>query len=151
MSVLSRLTVTPLLYACGALVLLCLALGAAVWAKDTALDSATSKTEAAEAQRDEARTAADAWKGKADGCVAANEAYADVVGTLNGELELAQAERRRLEAEGKSAIAAARAEARDADRTLKRMAAQFQAQSREPSCAAAVARVAQVCPAFEGY
>ena len=151
MSLLARLTVTPLLYACGVLALLSIGLSVALALARADVRAVTAEAGAVNEELHAAQTERDAWKGKADGCVAANEAYADVVGTLNGELELAQSERRRLEKEGRAAIAAARAEARDADRTLKRMAAQFQAQSREPSCAAAVARVAQACPAFEGY
>lgn len=151
MSLMAKLTVTPLLYACGALALLSVGLGVALALARADVRAITAEAGAANEELYSAQTERDAWKGKAAGCVESNEAYADVVGTLNGELELAQQENRRIKAEGQAAIAAARAAARDADRTLKRMAGQFQAQSREPPCAAAVARVAQACPAFEGY
>lgn len=151
MSILSKLTVTPLLYTSGALLLACIGLGVALHVKSSTLEAAEAQVGQVAAERDALATERDAWKLESAQCVEANEAYADVVGTLHGELQLAQGERRRLEAEGQAAIAAARADARDAERTLQRMAAQFQAQSRAPDCAAATARVAQACPAFEGY
>jgi len=151
LSLLSKLTVTPLLYACGALALLSVGLSVALHVRGADLAAAQARTGEVAAERDAAVTERDAWKGEAERRGEANEAYADVVGTLHGELKLAQGERRRLEAAGRAAVAAAQAEARDAERTLQRLAAQFQAQSRVPDCAAATARVAQACPAFEGY
>lgn len=144
MSLLSQLTVTPLLWACGALLATCIGLGVAL--KVQAGDDA-----AALAQRDAAVTERDAWKGKAAGCVAANGAYADVVDTLQAELSRAHAERQRIREAGSQAVAAAQAAARDADATLDKFIAQFRAQASRPDCAAALAQLEQACPALEGY
>lgn len=151
MSLLGKFGVTPLLYACVALLVLSLGLGVALKVQGAQVDAAQAAQETAEAQRDTAATERDAWKGKAAGAVAANAAYADVVATLQGELALAQRERARIKAEGRDAVAAAQAAAADADRTLAAFVAQFHAEARRPPCAAALAQLQQACPNMDGY
>ena len=151
MSLLSKLTVTPLLYACG--VLLVALLSVSVYAVITGerLDAAQSRVDAANSERDTAATEREAWKRRAGELVEANQAYGDTVAMLQRELRDAQRETARIDAAGRAAVAAAQAAATDAERTLAAMAAQFQAQARQPDCARALNVLAQACPAFEGY
>jgi len=148
MSIVSKLTVTPLLYACAALAI---ALAATGFVMSGKLDTAKAEAKAAESSRDTARTERDAWKKSAADNATAVAAHQQVTATLRAELERVQGETKRRDAAAREAIAAARAEAQDADRTLARMAAQFQAQSRQPDCARALAAVATACPALGGY
>lgn len=151
MSLLARLTVTPLLYSCGALLLIVLGLGVALKLKSGEVSVAEAATATAEADRDAARTERDSWKQHAIDLKAANRGYANVVGVLKQELALAQTEASRVEQAGQKAVEAAQADARDAERALTRMAAQFQTQSRKPACAQALAQMEAACPAFRGY
>lgn len=151
MSIVAKLTVTPLLYACGALLLIALGLGVALKVATSNAAAAESATTAAHAATTAVRTERDAWKREAQTLKAANTAWGDVVKTLKVELAAAQGEARRVSAEGQRAVAQARDAARDAERTLSIMATQFQAQSRKPACAHALANLEAACPAFSGY
>lgn len=93
----------------------------------------------------------DAYKQRVDDLSAANRAYDASFATLSDELKLAQGESRRLEAEGRAAVAAAEARARDAGLVLKRFMDRHAQQVRNPDCQHALASVQTSCPALEGY
>lgn len=151
MSLLSKFTVTPLLYACGALLLVCIGLGVRLAMLGADVRAAEAATGQAEAQRDAAITERDAWKVRAeDNARAASTAQASVV-TLRDELKRAQGDLRTLGVQSRAAIAQAEAQQRDAERTLARFAQQFQTESRKPDCTRALEAVGRFCPALEGY
>lgn len=151
MSIVSKLTVTPLLYACGALLALSVGLGIALAVQGSRLDAARAQVGEMEAQRDAARTERDAWKVRAeDNARAATTAQASVA-TLRGELTRAQGDLRTLGVQSRAAIAQAEAQQRDAELTLDRFTQQFQTESRKPDCTRALEAVGRFCPALEGY
>lgn len=147
----SKLTVTPLLYACGALLALSIGLGIALKLKAATAATAEAARDQAVAERNTARTERDAWKVRVDELTAANLAYADALGGVARELQSCQGENARISTAGQRAVAAAQAEARDADRTLKAFTAKFQSESRKPTCARALEALTAACPTLEGY
>ena len=151
MSLLGRFTVTPLLYACGALLALSIGLGVALKLKGADVTAAEAATSVAEASRDKAITEREAWKSRAGELTAANLAYGSVVTGLREELALCQGENARIGQAGQLAIHRAQADARDADRTLAAFTAKFQTESRKPVCAAALSALDAACPALGGY
>ena len=151
MSFLAKVTVTPLLYACGALLVALLAAGVYAAVLNSRLDTAHAEKGAAESSRDAAITAREAWKQRAAEGVDAIAAHKAVTAAMRAEIERAQGEAKRRDAAARKSVAAAQAEAQDADRTLARMAAQFQAQARQPDCTRALAAVAIACPNMKGY
>lgn len=151
MSILSRLTVTPLLYACGALLALSISLGVALQVQGAKVDTAVAQRDTAVADRNTARTSRDAWKQRASELSSANAAYDVAIKGLGRVLKECQGENARISAAGEKAVAAAHAEARDADRTLKAFTAKFQSESRKPTCARALEAVGNACPNLEGY
>ncbi len=151
MSLLAKFTVTPLLYACGVLLAALIASGIYTAVLNGDLDTARAEVSAAQSARDTAITERGAWKQRAAESADSIAAHQQVTAAMRTELERVQGEAKRLDAEARKSIAAANAEAQDADRTLARMAAQFQAQARQPDCTRALAAVAAACPAFRGY
>lgn len=151
MSLFAKFTVKPLLWASGALLLACIGLSIALVVANGQRDTAQADRDTAIAERDTAVTEREAHKQRSGELAVANAAYGEVVQQLQAALAEAQGENRRITAEGQRAIAAAQAEAADADRTLKAFTAQFQAESRKPTCARALAALGQACPALEGY
>jgi cell division protein FtsL len=150
-SLLAKFTVKPLLWSSGMLLLACIGLSLALVVANSKRDTAQAERDTAIAERDTAVTEREAHKQRSGELQLANAAYGDVVKELQAALKEAQGENRRISAEGQRAIAAAQAEAADADRTLKAFTAQFQAESRKPNCARALAALGQACPALEGY
>ena len=92
-----------------------------------------------------------AWKNKAGELVEANKAAQLIITALRAELEQAQGEARRLDAEGRAAIAAARADASAAARQLNAFRERYQRQRATPDCAGALEALQQHCTQFEGY
>jgi len=144
-----------LIYAFAALALLLMLSNLGWWAHASALglqrDVAAADADTATAMRDAALTEKQAWKNKAGELEVANLATQKTIGYLQTELQRSQGERRRLEAAGQHAVAAAQAEAADADRTLKTFIARYAQQLSNPDCAGALAVLQQACPAMSGY
>lgn len=151
MSIVARLTVTPLLYACGVLLLVIAGLGVKLALVDGARDSAVSAQHAAEANTRTAITERDAWKQTAQGATSANAAAAAAIASLKRALQQQQQAARDNAAANAHAIAAARADAADADRTLQLFTAKFQRDSRKPDCARALAELDAMCPTLKDY
>ncbi len=151
MSLLSKFTITPLLYACGALLAVSIGLGVALKLKSSDLAGAKAATETAAAQRDTAITERDAWKLDATAKAAAAKASEASVEGLIAALREQQQETLRIQAAGQNAVRAAQAAAADADRTLKTFASKFQSESRKPVCAQALAAMERSCPALKDY
>jgi hypothetical protein len=146
--ILSKLSVTPLLYAVGVLLVACAGLGGAL-AVQHQVHGGQLATVAAE--RNDARTSAAAWRTRAGELTAANAAHRHANDTLQRLLTEARGENVRLQDEGRAAIAAAQAAAADANRTLDTWLARYADQVRTGDCASALNAVQQACPAFNGY
>ncbi|UZW62755.1 hypothetical protein [Lysobacter enzymogenes] len=152
---LDSISVKPLLYVIAALGLL-LVLTNVGWglhasALDLQRDVAVANKDSALALADALKVERDAWKNKAGELKVANLASQKTVDHLKAELELAQGEKRRLQAEGQEAVAAAQAEANDADHALRDFINRYAQQLRNADCAGALSVVQQSCPALEGY
>lgn len=144
MSILDKFTVTPLLYACLALLVISGGLGVALKLKSADLAVAQQRVVAVITERD-------AWKDKAGQYATANRAFDSAFKKLAVELERQQSESNRIAAASRKAVIAAQADAVDADRALKRFAAKFQAESRKPACQRALETMAASCPAMGDY
>lgn len=151
MGLVAKLSVKPLLYAMGVLLLVIVALSVALVLANGKADTARAQQQAAVALTRTVTTEREAWKIRADELGNANQAYGGVVSTLQAELKTAQDQAAALRTQSAGAVAQARAEAADADRTLKRFTAQVQAQLRQPDCARALSALTQACPALKGY
>lgn len=136
------LTTTILQYIAGALLLLCIGLGVHGC-------TAASQRDVAIAARDAATTTAAAWKGKAEGCAAANAAYETVFEQQREEQAAADARAAAAAARAAAAVAAATADAakaqRERDDFVKRYAA------KPAGCTAALQALDAACPLLKGY
>lgn len=141
---LAKLTVTPLLWACGLLLAAVGVLGVQLQLKAGALDVATADVARVATERD-------AWKSAASRSLAANQTLQGAFDRVHELLKQEQGERKRLDAEGRAAVARAQQAAADADRTLATWMARYADQVRVGDCAAALNAMQQACPAFEGY
>jgi len=145
----------PLLYTVAALALLLMLSNLGWWAHASALGLqravAVADADAAKATRDAVRTEQQAWKIRAGELEIANLAKQKAIDYMQVELKAAQGEQRRLHDAGQQAIAAAQAEATDADRTLKTFIARYARQLSNPDCAGALTVLQQACPAMDGY
>ncbi|HET7655747.1 MAG TPA: hypothetical protein VFK18_01970 [Luteimonas sp.] len=151
MSLVGKLTVTPLLYACGALALLCVGLGTALALARAEVRTVTAEAGATYEELQSAQVERDAWKDKANAASSANASCTQGIESLTVTLDRQQKACRAAQAANQQAIAAARAEAADADAALQRFIAQFRAQTPETDCGRALAALDTVCPALEGY
>lgn len=148
MSLLSKLTVKPLLYAVGILALLCAVEGTALYVQAVrySADATTAKAEL-DQWRNSYATAAT----KASELAVANAGWQGTVSQLQAQLAAEQKQCAALVARNDKAIAAARAEAADADAALKTFVDRFAAAQRKPDCASALHALAASCPSLEGY
>jgi len=136
------LTTTILQYIAGALLLLCIGLGVhgctAASARDVAI-----------AQRDAAAITVAAWKGKADGCAAANAAYDAVFEQQRQEQAVADARAAEAARVAAAAVAAATADAAKAKRERDDFAKRYAA--KPAGCTAALQALDAACPLLKGY
>ena len=151
MKFLDKLTVTPLLYACGVLLLAVLGLTVRLHFVGADLDVAKAQVGTAESQRDAARTERDAWKQRAEDAQLANRAADAAIGSLHNALEQQQAQCAANQQANAKAIARARADAADADAALRKFTAQFQTESRKADGGRALAALERACPLMRGY
>lgn len=136
------LTSTVWQYVAGALLLLCIGLGVRGC-------NAASDRDVAIAQRDAATTSLDAWKGKAEGCAAANAAYDAVFEQQRQEQAAADARAAEAARAAAAAVAAATADASKAKRERDDYAKRFAA--RPAGCEAALQALDAACPLLKGY
>lgn len=143
---LASLTVTPLLYAIGALLLLSALLGVRGCAVAAARDTAVAQKEKAEAELATAITEREAWKAKTADVLSARDAYAAMLATIKQEQARAEAA---AAAAAKAAAAAVAAAQRD-EATAERRLADFQRRyvARPKSCDDALKILDTVCPAI---
>lgn len=136
------------LYAAGVLAGLLAVSALGWWAQVSGL-----RADLREAQAEQRVTATerDAWQGKANELAEANRATQITIATLRAELAQAQGQARRLEAEGRRAIAAARADASAAAERLAEFRGRYERQRATPDCAGALDALQQHCTQFEGY
>lgn len=146
--ILAKLTVKPLLWACGLQLAAIAALGVALWAQGVWWEG---KVADVGADRDHWKVVAEARGVRVAELSAANFAFESVNGTLRRLLDEARGEAARLGEEGREAVAAARAAEADATRTLDVWMARYADQVRIRDCASAWRAVQAHCPAMEGY
>lgn len=138
----SWLTATVLQYIAGGLLLLCIALGVhgctAAGARDVAI-----------AERDAATTTVAAWKGKAEGCAAANAAYETVFEQQREEQAAADARAAEAARAAAAAVATATADAAKAKRERDDFAKRYAA--KPAGCTAALQALDAACPLLRDY
>lgn len=148
---LAKLTVTPLLYTIGVLLLVVAGLSLKLAFLDNALDTATAQKTSAEETAKRVSTERDAWKAKANAAAEANDSCTHGIESLTLTLDRQQKACRATQAANQQAIAAARAEAADADAALKQFIGQFRQQTPDTTCGRALAALDAACPALEDY
>ena len=151
MSLLSKFTVKPLLYAVGVLLVVVVALSVTLFVQGARVDTANAERATAEAAQRSTVTEREAWKVRADELAAANAAYGTSFRQLQAELKLAQDQATEVRTQAAEAQAIAQRETAAAERTLKEFTTRYQVQSRVADCARALEQVEAVCPAFEHY
>ena len=132
-----------------ALLVLSIGLGLQVWVQSGRLASAKKDVQTAQAQRDTAITERDAWKGKADGAVAANAAYEAVLDAIKAEQAREAAAAAAAAQAAASRVAEAEAEKRRATTELAEFRRLFGA--RPADCDAALQALDRVCPLLRDY
>ncbi len=144
----SALTVKPLLWTIGALVVVVIALSVSLFVTRAAAAADAATYEGA-------AVACTAEKGGATTRVAelatANAGYSRTVEVLQAELRAAQGQVVTLKQQSDTALAAAEAREADANQTLKQFMNRYAGQARETRCALALTEVEASCPAFSGY
>ncbi|TAA18201.1 hypothetical protein EA658_13700 [Pseudoxanthomonas winnipegensis] len=148
MNLLSGPMVKLLLYAIGALALLCVVEGAALYVQAVRHREAATT---AKAESDQWRNSYATAATKASELVVANAGWKSTAGELQAQLVAEQKQCAALTARNDKAIATARAEAADADAALKTFVDRFAAAQRKPDCASALHALAASCPSLEGY
>lgn len=148
---LAKFTVTPLLWAAGLELVAIAVLGGLLYVQQARVDVAVAASESASAWATSARTERDAWKQAAGTAIGANAKWEQAFKKVQGLLEDAQGENRRLDAAGRAAVAAAQERAAEADRALEEWTRRYAEQVRVGDCAAALNAVQTACPAMEGY
>lgn len=147
----AKLTVTPLLYAVGLLLLVVIGLSVKLALVASDLDTAAAEKATAMETAKRTATERDAWKDKANAAADANASCSDGIESLSFMLERQQQACTANQVANQKAIAAARADAADADATLQRFVGQFRKQTPETNCGRALAALDTACPALEGY
>lgn len=94
-------------------------------------------------------TERDAWKGKAEGCTAANEAYDAAFDKMAVEQAARDQQAAEAAKRAAAAVAAAQAEADRAEAQRDSYARKFAARTK--NCAQALQTMQAACPALEGF
>lgn len=151
MSLMAKLAVKPLLIAC--LVLVAMLGASSLYAYKLRSDVATAQAAVSvlEGERDTARADRDAAAARATEIANARDGWASIAGERAGLLGACQAENLRIRVAGDTAVANARAAARDAERTLGAFTRTYQIESRKPDCERARNAMAAACPALKDY
>jgi hypothetical protein len=145
------LAVKPLLWAIAGLLLLAVGQFVLLQLAWGDVRVAVANLETAQADLKTRTTERDAFAVRVVELKRANDAWGQSIDTLQAELGRAQRDARAMDKRARAAVAAARAEAADADRTLKKFVDQFAAESGRPKCAQALAAMEAACPAMSGY
>ncbi len=138
----SWLTATVMQYIAGGLLLLCITLGVHGC-------TAAGARDVARAERDAAVTGRDAWKGKAEGCAAANAAYDAVFEQQRQEQAAADARAAEAARAAAAAVATATADAAKAKRERDDFAKRYAA--KPAGCTAALQALDTACPLLRDY
>lgn len=140
----SKFTVTPLLYAIGVLVLLNIGTGALAWKRGIDVESATAKLRVAQQDADTAnRHVAELG--------AANKAWEKTANDAIRVLDKMRQDATDLGIANANAIAAAEAAQVAIEKRVGTFAGKFNTESRKPDCAHALAAMQSACPNLEGY
>ena len=148
---LSMLTVKPLLYAIGALLLLCALLiallaGSRSHARQlqAQLDVAAANQRATEAERD-------AWKRQSSALTAAAQGARTGIDALKTALAEQQQACIAMNDANRRAVESAAAAAARADTALRGFSGRWKSESTKPRCAAALKAMEEACPALRNY
>lgn len=136
------LTMKVMQYIAGGLLLVCIGLFARGCALDSARDVAIADLLTRTTERD-------AWKGKAEGCTAANDAYDAAFDKMAAEQAARDKQAAEAAKRAAAAVATAQAEADRAEAQRDAYARKFAA--RPKNCAAALQTMQAACPALEGF
>lgn len=141
----------PLLYVIAALVVL--AIGQAAYAQHLGMkvDVAQAASSSAMSLARSYQTEAAAWKLRAEELTASVAAHQQAMGTLAAELQRAQEDAVTLREQDARALARARTELAEANRTLATFVDRYHAQVRAPACEQALNQLEAACPALSGY
>jgi hypothetical protein len=147
----SRLTVTPLLWAIGILLVALAASSGYAYVLRADVVAAQAATAVAIAERDGARLERDTATTR--GLEVANSArgWEAVAGERLTLLNACQTAAVTIREAGEQAVRNARAAARDAERTLDAFTKRYQVEARRPDCERARHAMAAACPALEDY
>lgn len=148
MKLLSTLTVKPLLWAIGALVVVVIALSVSLFVTRAAAVAAAARYEGAAVACTAEKSGATT---RVSELATANAGYSRTVEVLQAELRAAQGQVVTLKQQSDTALAAAEAREADASQTLKQFMNRYAGQARETRCALALTEVEASCPAFSGY
>lgn len=148
---LARLTVTPLLYAIGVLLLVVLGMSIRLAIVSSHLETAIAQKSTAEEAASRVSTERDAWKAKANAAADANTSCTQGIESLTVTLDQQQKVCAANLAANRKAIANARAAATNAEAAHQRFVRQFGKQTPDSECGRALAALDRACPALEGY
>lgn len=145
------LGIKPLLYVIAALAALSAGLYLYAERLDFKLDVATASSKSAMSLARLYETERESWKRRAEELTASVEAHQHANNVLAGELERAQQQAATLRQQDARALAAARADLAEANRTLAAFVDRYHAQVRAPGCQQALNQLEAECPALSGY
>lgn len=145
----SWLTAKVMQYIALALLALCVTLGMRGCSLSHKLEVAGTAAVAAASQRDAAVTERDAWKGKAEGAVAANAAYGVVLDKIRAQQEADAAAAAAAASKAAQQVAAAQAAERKAEASNAEYRRLFG--NRPKDCDAALQALDRVCPLLRDY
>lgn len=140
-----------LLYIIAALAVLALGLYLYAGHLDNKLEVANAASSSAMSLARSYQTEKDAWKLRAEELTASVAAHQQAMGTLADELHRAQEDAVTLRQQDAAALAQARAELAEANRTLAGFVDRYHAQVRAPACEQALNRLEAACPALSDY
>lgn len=151
MGMLSGTATRWLLYIIAALAVLCLGLYLYTGHLDSKLDVATASSQSAMSLARLHVTERDAWKLRAEELTASVTAHQQANAVLADELRRAQDDAATLREQDARALAQARADTAEANRTLAGFMDRYHAQLRAPACERALDQLEAACPALSGY
>ena len=143
-----KLTVTPLLYLSGFLIVCNVVSLVTSYIKIKGLEADVS---ICETKQEALQEALDREVSKVALAVEANKAHEDVNARLTTLLSEQQASCQRVLEQGEKAVQQAKAARAESDRALAMWTSRYAAQIRETDCADALKKLDSMCPALRGY
>lgn len=145
------LTVKPLLYAIGALLLLCALLIALLAGSRSHARQLQAQLDVAAANQRATQAEREAWKRQADSLTAAAHGARTGIDTLKAALSEQQQACIAMNDANRRAVESAAAAAARADTALRGFSGRWKSESTKPRCAAALKAMEEACPALRNY